>query len=198
MGRSLKFEGITVDRSKSKVCNKSLGKSVFFREIYGWPVEYTKHEPFNGQQEAKTFRGSCYGCGKRGDNWSYFSDCKSNRKDYREYGAQALEAINAVSTLTQAADLMNELKAQYREEWEELLWLYQESEITNEESEDKKEIELALQDENGGSKNDITHNRGDGNFAAQFDVFFRGYLGTPNEIAIYNEISSLETCWQGD
>lgn len=100
---------------KSKVGEKSPTKSVWFGVVYGCPTENTKLKPFNRQREAKTFRDSFYICVKSGLKRSSSLDCKSNRNEYREDSPKVLKAINALSKMEKAADVMNELEVQYGE-----------------------------------------------------------------------------------
>lgn len=72
-----------------------------------------------------------------------------------------------------------------------LLCLYQESEDSFKDSEDRKETEFALLDVDEWSSNGSTDNDGDGNFAVQFDICLQRYLDTPNEIAKCDETGEV-------
>lgn len=104
-----------------KIGDKSLGQRVWFGDTYGRPKENPKARVTWGKKEAAVFRGSCFVCGKQGFKRSDCPNCKGQKPDYRSEGSKALKAINEVQTLTEAAEVLDDLTAQYGEAWDEVL-----------------------------------------------------------------------------
>ena len=106
--------------TRGRIGEKTLG-NVLFGDTYGNPPPSPKYRPFvYKNSRAKQFNRKCFACGKYGYRRVDCPFCKE-KHSYATDGQKALQAINSVTSMAAATEVIQDLKIQYGEHWTQVL-----------------------------------------------------------------------------
>lgn len=159
-------------RYRSRVGDRSLGKGIYYGDMYGNGKYNPKHKPYVPREKSQ-FRGSCYGCGERGYCRVDCPKCQK-KNGFGDEGKRALKSIHETTTLEEMSEVVDELCIQYGEDWADALGEDPAQSGTGSDSSNDRDIQLAESTDEGeesgsGVSDDEKLGAQDGH-AAQFGI----------------------------